>query len=113
MWIKRLLRRKVKSPNIKEIEHINDLLEADTMLAERIESWFDEATQKGLQKGLQQGRLEGQANILSKLLKLRFGDLPPEAVERLSRATQEELDAWSEAVLSAPSLAAVFETHRH
>ncbi|MDR2113614.1 MAG: Rpn family recombination-promoting nuclease/putative transposase [Candidatus Accumulibacter sp.] len=124
-WIKRLLRRKVKSPNIREIEHINDLLEADTMLAERIESWFDEATQKGLQKGLQQGiqqgmqqgiqqgMLKGQANILSKQLKLRFGDLPPEVVERLSRATQDELDAWGEAILSVPTLSAVFEASRH
>ena len=26
---------------------INDIMEADSMLAERIESWFDEATRKG------------------------------------------------------------------
>jgi predicted transposase YdaD len=87
------------------------------MLAERIESWFDEATQRGVKQGMQQGmqqgrvegRLEGQANILSKQLKLRFGKLPPEAVERLSRATQDELDAWGEAILSSPTLAAVFQ----
>jgi predicted transposase YdaD len=106
------------------------------MLAERIESWFDEATQKGVRQGMQQGRaegwvegrvegraegwvegrvegrLEGQANILSKQLKLRFGELPPEAVERLSRATQNELDAWGEAILLAPTLSAVFELPR-
>jgi hypothetical protein len=121
LWIKRLLRRKVKAPNIAEIERINDLLETDTMLAERIESWFDEATRKGMQAGIQQGimqgmeagQLEGQARIVSKLLKLRFGALPPEAVERLEGANQGELDAWSEAVLTAPSLAAVFDPARH
>ncbi|MDR2788807.1 MAG: DUF4351 domain-containing protein, partial [Candidatus Accumulibacter sp.] len=59
-----------------------------------------------------EGRLEGQANILSKLLKLRFGKLPPEVIERLSRATQDELDAWGEAILSAPTLSAVFEASR-
>jgi flagellar biosynthesis/type III secretory pathway protein FliH len=104
-----------------EIEHIRDLLEGDTMLAERIESWFDEATQKGVQQGMQQGMqqgvqqgvLKGQTSILSKLLRLRFGVLPPEAIERLSRATQAELDAWGEAILSAPTLDAVFGETRH
>jgi hypothetical protein len=72
----------------------------------------NEATQKGLQRGMEQGMLKGQANILSKQLKLRFRTLPPEATERLSQATQAELDAWGEAILSAPTLAAVFETTR-
>jgi hypothetical protein len=35
-WIKRLLRHKATSSTIGEIEHINDLLENGTMLAERI-----------------------------------------------------------------------------
>jgi flagellar biosynthesis/type III secretory pathway protein FliH len=87
------------------------------MLAERIESWFEEATRKGvqqgMQQGMQQGRLEGQANTLAKQLKLRFGALPAEVVERLSHATGEELDAWAEAVLAAPSLFAVFDPPRH
>jgi flagellar biosynthesis/type III secretory pathway protein FliH len=100
-----------------EIERINDLLEADTMLAERIESWFEEATRKGQEKGrmegMEAGLLKGQAGILAKLLKLRFGELPPEAVERLSCGTAEELDAWAEAVLAAPSLTAVFDPSRH
>jgi predicted transposase YdaD len=121
VWIKHLLRRKAGTSNIAEIESINDLLEVDTMLAERIESWFDEATQKGLQQGLEKGReegreeglLKGEAKILSKQLRLRFGPLPPETVERLAQATEIELEAWGEAILSAPSLAAVFETPRH
>jgi predicted transposase/invertase (TIGR01784 family) len=117
LWIKRLLRRKAVTSNITEIESINDLMEADTMLAERIESWFEEATRKGVQQGIQQGREEGreegQAKLLTKQLKLRFGPLPPVAVERLTQATQDELDVWGEAILTAPSLAAVFEIRRH
>jgi hypothetical protein len=46
-------------------------------------------------------------------LRLRFGVLPPEAIERLSHATQAELDAWGEAILSAPTLDAVFGETRH
>jgi predicted transposase/invertase (TIGR01784 family) len=124
-WIKRLLRRKAGTSTIADIEHIQDLLEADTMLAERIESWFEEATRKGMEKGMQQGRtegrmegmeaglLKGRAGILAKQLKLRFGLLPEEAVERLSRATAGELDVWAEAVLIAPSLSTVFDPPRH
>jgi hypothetical protein len=119
------LRRKANPSNIAEIEGIKDFLEADSMLAERIESWFDEATLKGVQQGMQQGRqegrqegiqvglLKGQAGVLAKQLKLRFGSLPLEVVERLSGATAEELDGWVEAVLTAPSLSAVFNPSRH
>ena len=58
------------------------------MLAERIESWFEEATRKGVQKGLQdgiqKGRMEGEANLLARQLERRFGPLPQPVVERLA-----------------------------
>jgi hypothetical protein len=94
-----------KPPSIEEIERIDDLPEAGEMLIESIEIWIRQAWEKGL--------LEGQAKFLSKLLTLRFGALPPEAVERLAHATQDELDAWGEAILTAPAFSAVFETRRH
>jgi flagellar biosynthesis/type III secretory pathway protein FliH len=124
-----LLLRKANPSNIVEIEGIKDFLEADSMLAERIESWFDEATrkgvqqgmqkgmqqgmQKGMQQGMQVGLLKGQAGVLAKLLKLRFGPLPEEVIERLSGAMVDELDGWVEAVLTAPTLSAVFDPSRH
>jgi hypothetical protein len=106
LWIKHLLRRKADSPTMGDIERINDLQEDNGMLAERIENWFEEATRKGMQ----QGQAEGRAALLVKQLKLRFGPLPPEAADRLAHAAPDELDAWGEAILSAPSLEAVFET---
>jgi len=129
LWIKRLLRRKAGSPNIREIDRINDLLEADTMLAERIENWFEEATRKGIQKGRvegrvegreegrvegrEEGRVEGEAKLLARLLERRFGPLPPALAARLIQASEAEREAWGEAVLSAPSLAAIFEPPQH
>jgi flagellar biosynthesis/type III secretory pathway protein FliH len=91
------------------------------MFAERIEFWFEEAARKGGEQGMQQSRregmeaglLKGQANTLAELLKLRFGPLSAEAVERLTRATVDRLDAWAEVVLAAPSLSAVFDPSRH
>jgi hypothetical protein len=94
------LRRKAGSHSIHDIESSNDLLEADTMLAERIETWFEEATRKGMHKG--------ESRLLAKQLERRFGPLPQAVTERLAAATEAQLEAWGEAVLSAPSLEAVF-----
>ena len=71
------------------------------MLAERIETWFEEATR------------EGEARLLAKQLERRFGPLPQAVTDRLVAATEAQLNAWGEAVLSAPSLDAIFGEGRH
>jgi len=43
------------------------------------------------------------------LLRRRFGELPPEVAERVRQGDTERLLVWSERVLDAGSLAAVFE----
>ena len=121
VWIKSLLRRKAGSHSIQDIDRINDILEADTMLAERIETWFEEATRKGvqlgvqqgLQQGVQQGVQQGEARLLAKQLERRFGLLPQAVTDRLTAASEAELETWGEAVLSAPSLDAIFGQGRH
>ena len=112
---------------------MTDFMEADSMLAECIEAWFEEATQKGIQKGFQtgiqqgiekgieeglvqgrvQGRHEGEVRLLARLLRRRFDPLPASVAERLLQASEDELQAWGEAVLNAPTLAAVFDEVRH
>jgi flagellar biosynthesis/type III secretory pathway protein FliH len=64
--------------------------------------------QKGIQKGMQQGLSAGKGQALTKLLVLRFGELPPWAHEYLARADENTLDGWIEAVLSADTLESVF-----
>jgi hypothetical protein len=54
--------------------------------------------------GRAEGRAEGRAAILQRLLTHRFGPLPAQAIERLSSATIDELDAVGERLLSASSL---------
>jgi Domain of unknown function (DUF4351) len=51
-----------------------------------------------------QGLAEGRAALLQRQLTHRFGPLPPEATERLSTATIDELDAIGERLLTAQSL---------
>ncbi len=50
------------------------------------------------------GRAAGRAGIVARQLELRFGALPEAVRARVRGASVEELDAWTEAVLSAASL---------
>ena len=59
---------------------------------------------EGQAEGRAEGQVEGRAVLLQRLLTRRFGPLPAEAVERLSAATIEELDAIGERLLSAATL---------
>ena len=79
-----------------------------------VESKIASAAEKGLEKGLEKGRVEGivegQSLFLKKLLERRFGALPQWATERLTRATEHELETWADAILTAPTLEALFNT---
>jgi hypothetical protein len=108
IWVKRLLRRKVPKSKIEDVDRLQDIMEADHMLAERIEGWFEEAARKGLEQGMQQGKRQGAAHALERLLTRRFGTLPEWVSERLDAASDEKLDAWLDAVLTADSLDEVF-----
>jgi flagellar biosynthesis/type III secretory pathway protein FliH len=92
------MRRKITVAGEEEINSITVLMEADTMLAERIESWFEAATQKGVllgkQEGRQEGRQEGESMLLHRLLTRRFGSLPDEIETRLAQASLEQLETW-------------------
>jgi len=46
---------------------------------------------------------------LRKLLEKRFGPLPLPVTEKLGSASEQELEHWGEAVLTAPTLEAVFQ----
>jgi hypothetical protein len=60
---------------------------------------------------MQQGMQQGESRLLVKQLERRFGALPPTLQARIQSASETQLEAWGEAVLSAPSLAAVFTDH--
>lgn len=66
----------------------------------------------GIAKGRLEGRVEGESRLLKKQLERRFGVLPTWAIDRLNSALEQDLDLWGEAVLTAPTLNAVFELGR-
>ena len=73
-----------------------------------------EAMAEGEANGEARGEAKGKASLLSRLLEHRFGRLPSRVRKRLQSASVQDLDAWGDALLDAPTLEAVFEdTPRH
>ena len=71
---------------------------------------IQQGVQQGIRQGVRQGRIAGQRAILERFLLRRFGTLPPAVLERLDTASADDLDAWAEGVLDAPTLEDVFGT---
>jgi hypothetical protein len=74
---------------------------------------IEKGMQQGMQQGLQQGMQQGEAVALQKLLSRRFGVVPAEVVNQISAASAEQIDAWLDRVLDAPSLDAMFKPTQH
>ena len=60
-------------------------------------------------KAMEKGVIVGESKLLRKQLERRFGPLPVTVAERLDHANESDLENWGEAVLTAPTLDAVFQ----
>ena len=78
-----------------------------------VQQGVQQGIQRGMQQGMQQGRLEGKVQLLMRQLTVRFGELPVWVIDRLTRADESTLDVWTESVLTAESLDAVFSMDLH
>jgi len=74
-------------------------------LAERLRA---EGRAEGEAKGRVEGEAKGRAATLRKQLTLKFGPLPNADGERLERASEAEIEQWTERVLTAGSLEELF-----
>ena len=97
-------------PDEEMISMVERLLEEDEWLLElpylrRIRA---EGEAEGRREGEAEGRREGEAEVLLRQLRVRFGVLPEDVTARLNTADAETLLRWSERVLSASTLDAVF-----
>jgi len=63
-----------------------------------------------MEKFRAEGVVTGEAKLLKKQLEKRFGSLPTWAIDKLENAAEQELDIWSESILTAETLNAVFDT---
>jgi hypothetical protein len=55
------------------------------------------------------GRAKGQQGFLLRQLTLKFGELTDTARNRVTQASEDELNRWTERILSAASIEQVFE----
>jgi predicted transposase YdaD len=90
------------------------------MLETNMDQWKAKAVAEGVligeQRGLQmgklegilEGKLEGESLALQRLLTRRFGPIPPDTLEQIASANLEQIEAWFDAAINAPHLAAVF-----
>jgi hypothetical protein len=69
--------------------------------------------EKGVLEGEARGEARGRSETLLRLLRRRYGTVPDAIIDRIHAAGNDDLDQWTDAVLDAPSLDAVFEPSKH
>lgn len=84
------------------------LEELEPMLADSIDRWNRKIREEGLEEGREEGRDEGRKEVVLRLLRLKFGTLPPEVEERVRAADADRLLRWNDRILTAERLADVF-----
>lgn len=78
-------------------------------LQKGLEKGLQKGRQEGRQEGLERGRTEGAVALLERLLIQRFGPLPQTVHRRLAKASLAQVEAWSDALVTAQSLRQVFK----
>ena len=70
--------------------------------------YFQRAREAAEKRGIEQGRVQGRRAVLERLLRRRFGALPPDEAERLRQAPGPVLATWADNLLDARTLDEVF-----
>lgn len=65
---------------------------------------IEEGLERGIERGIERGKLQGRADLVIRLLAVRFGPLSEEIKLRIASAALGELDAIGERLLSAKTL---------
>jgi S1-C subfamily serine protease len=81
-------------------EIARSLLVQNNPVLEEVQRQREEA---GLQRGLQRGLQQGRAETILAVMRMRFGELPPEMEVRVLRADAKELDTFLARCMSADS----------
>ena len=87
---------------------MQSLADVESKIASAAERGMEIGMEKGVEIGREEGVVEGQSRLLKRLLERRFGTLPQWATEKLTRATELELETWADTMLIAPTMEAVF-----
>jgi hypothetical protein len=89
--------------------HEHAMNEEDDVSSAEIRAWFEDYQRKVRDEGVAEGRKAGERSLLLRLLRTRFGELPPAAVARIEAAEMADLERWSERLFGARTLADVLD----
>ena len=90
----------------------------EALMGTLADRWFQQGIEQGIEKGLEQGiekgrsvgRGEGQRDTLRALLRLKFGAEAAATWDtRLAAASSEDLNRWTEKILTASTPEALFQ----
>ncbi len=95
---------------VRDDDFIDVLVKAtnDTDVETIAMTYKDRLIEQGKEKGRAEGRADGVRRVLAKQLQLKFGALDEKTETLLGAAALDQLEAWSERVLTAETLEAVF-----
>lgn len=79
--------------------------EKEDDVSAEMQAWFEDYQRKLRDEG----RKEGELRFLIRLLRARFGEVPPAAVARVEAAGVADLERWGERMLTAQTLSEVLD----
>ena len=97
IWLDRVIFARFTGPPVNAT---NELWETEAMLADRVPIWEEELREEG--------RQQGEAKMLMRQLRKRFGELPESVGARLRGATREQLEQWGDRLLDGAGLNELF-----
>jgi predicted transposase/invertase (TIGR01784 family) len=71
-------------------------------------TWGERLEERGREQGRQEGRHEGQAITLIRLIRAKFGPVPDHIESRVRQGREDELERWTDRILTADSIEALF-----
>ena len=93
---------------LEHLEEDNKMTYISIIERQGIQKGLEKGLEKGIMQGVDQGRISTLQSTLQKLLQLKFGEPAAEYELRLIKAEEAELTLWTERVLFADSIEAVF-----
>ena len=102
------LEESTKMQYVTSIERMAIAKGLERGLEQGLEQGLERGLEQGLERGLERGVLKGEQKTLRRLLERRFHALPDWAIERISQASEAELEQWLDNVLDASSIEAIF-----
>jgi hypothetical protein len=87
-----------------EMRKLDELQEIRAEIAERYRVWGEQIKREGLMQGHQ----EGEAHVLLRLLRKRFGELPEGLTVRVNGAATDQIESWIDQLVDGANLKALF-----